>query len=79
MNGNQVFKSAVFLDNAFQLYFYDHSKCAVEDVKVHVKFEILTANDRKHTHVHEMWNGHRPYMRCTCHADAMVGCHGSVI
>lgn len=79
MNGNQAFKSAIFVDHAFPLYLFDHSKCTVPDVKLHVKFEIPTANDRKHTHVHEMWNVHRPYMRCTCSADAVVGCHGSVI
>lgn len=65
--------------NAFALYGFDHGKCSVTNVKLHIKSDVPTANDRREKHAQEMWNVYRPYMRCACHPKSNNGCSGSFI
>ena len=79
LNNKQLIANGQNLANCFSLYSYDHAKCPVTTVKLHIKTDIPTANDRREKHPQEMWNVYRPYLRCACHPKSTTGCTGSVI
>ena len=79
LNNKQLIANGQNLVNCFSLYCYDHAKCPVTTVKLHIKTDIPTANDRREKHPQEMWNVYRPYLRCACHPKSTTGCTGSVI
>jgi len=54
LNGRKLISNGQELSNAFPLYTYDHSKCTVNTVKLHIKLEVPTANDRREKHPQEM-------------------------
>lgn len=79
LHGRKLISNGENLVNAFALYGFDHSKCTVTNVKLHIKLEVPTAKDRRVKHPQEMWNVHRPYLRCACHPKSNNGCSGSFI
>lgn len=79
LQGKQMICNGQDFVNAFALYGFDHGKCPVTNVKLHIKLDVPTANDRREKHAQEMWNVYRPYMRCTCHPKSNTGCSGSFI
>ena len=79
LHGKKQITNGQNLANAFALYGYDHGKCPVTAVKLHIKLEVPTANDRRDKHPQEIWNVHRPYLRCVCHPKSNNGCNGSFI
>ena len=79
LHGKKLITNGQNLTNAFAFYGYDHGKCPVTAVKLHIKLEVLTANDRREKHPQELWNVHRPYLRCVCHPKSTNGCNGSFI
>jgi len=79
LHSKRLISNGEILVNAFALYNFDHSKCPVTAVKLHIKLEVPTANDRREKHPQEMWNVHRPYLRCACHSKSNNGCNGSFI
>ena len=79
LHGKKLITNGQNMANAFALYGYDHGKCPVTAVKLHIKLEVPTANDRRDKHPQEMWNVHRPYLRCVCHPKSSNGCTGSFI
>ena len=79
LNNKQLIANRQNLANCFSLYSYDHAKCPVTTVKLHIKTDIPTANDRREKHPQEMWNVYRPYLRCACHPKSTSGYTGSVI
>jgi len=79
LQNKQMISNGQNIVNAFALYGFDHGKCAVTNVKLHIKVDVPTANDRREKHPQEMWNVYRPYMRCACHPKSNSGCSGSFI
>jgi len=78
-NSKQFISNGQNLVNAFPLYSYDHRKCSITTVKLHIKLDVPTASDRREKHPQEMWNVHRPYLCCACHPKSNTGCNGSFI
>ena len=79
MNYVGVLRAPIDLIHAFPLTMYDHSKCTTLEVKLHTKQDLPTGHNRKESHLSEMWNVQRPYMRCLCNPRAINGCKGSII
>ena len=79
MNNIGVLRAPIDLMHAFPLTMYDHSKCTTLEVKLHTKQDLPTGHNRKESHLSEMWNVQRPYMRCLCNPRAINGCKGSII
>ena len=78
-NNIGVLRAPMDLMHAFPLNMFDHSKCTTEEVKLHTKQDLPTGHNRKDSHLSEMWNVQRPYMRCLCNPRATSGCKGSII
>ena len=74
-----VLRAPMDLMHAFPLNMFDHSKCTTLEVKLHTKQDLPTGHNRKESHLSEMWNVQRPYMRCLCNPRATSGCKGSII
>jgi hypothetical protein len=64
---------------AFSLNMFEHSKCTTVEVKLHTKQDLPTGYNRKNSHLSELWNVQRPYMRCLFSPKANNGCKGSII
>jgi hypothetical protein len=79
MAGTQFIKNGTPFLRGFALYHFDHTKCEVESIKLHVKQVCPTAADRRDKHPQEMWNILRPYLRCICSSQAIRACNGNVI
>ena len=79
MNNVGVLRAPIDLLHAFPLNMYDHSKCTTLEVKLHTKQDLPTGHNRKESHLAEMWNVQRPYLRCLCNPRAINGCKGSII
>lgn len=79
MNNIGVLRAPMDLLHAFPLAMYDHSKCTTLEVKLHTKHDLSTGHNRKDSHMAEMWNVQRPYLRCLCNPRASSGCKGSII
>ena len=79
MSNVGVLRAPIDLMHAFPLTMYDHSKCTTLEVKLHTKQDLPTGHNRKESHLSEMWNVQRPYMRCLCNPRAINGCKGSII
>ena len=79
MNNIGVLRAPMDLLHAFPLAMYDHSKCTTLEVKLHTKQDLPTGHNRKDSHMAEMWNVQRPYLRCLCNPRASSGCKGSII
>ena len=79
MSNIGVLRAPIDLMHAFPLTMYDHSKCTTLEVKLHTKQDLPTGHNRKESHLSEMWNVQRPYMRCLCNPRAINGCKGSII
>lgn len=67
------------LTHAIPLTVFDHAKCSTLEVKLHTKQDLPTRHNRKESHISEMWNVQRSYMRCLCNPRATSGCKGSII
>lgn len=78
-NNMGVLRAPMDLMHAFPLNMFDHSKCTTVEVKLHTKQDLPTGHNRKESHLSEMWNVQRPYMRCLCNPRATSGCKGSII
>ena len=79
INNIGVLRAPMDLLHAFPLAMYDHSKCTTLEVKLHTKQDLPTGHNRKESHLAEMWNVQRPYLRCLCNPRASSGCKGSII
>ena len=79
LNNIGVLRAPMDLMHAFPLTMFDHAKCTTLDVKLHTKQDLPTGHNRKDSHLAEMWNVQRPYMRCLCNPRATSGCKGSII
>ena len=79
MSNVGVLRAPIDLMHAFPLTMYDHSKCTTLEVKLHTKQDLPTGHNRKDSHLSEMWNVQRPYLRCLCNPKAISGCKGSII
>ena len=79
LNNVGVLRAPVELLPAFPLNMFEHSKCTTTEVKLHTKQDLPTGYNRKESHVAELWNVQRPYMRCLCNPRAVSGCKGSII
>ena len=79
MSNIGVLRAPMDLMHAFPLTMFDHSKCTTLEVKLHTKQDLPTGHNRKESHLSEMWNVQRPYMRCLCNPRAVNGCKGSII
>ena len=79
MSNVGVLRAPIDLMHAFPLTMYDHSKCTTLEVKLHTKQDLPTGHNRKESHLSEMWNVQRPYMRCLCNPRDINGCKGSII
>ena len=79
LNNIGVLRAPMDLTHAFPLTMFDHAKCTTLDVKLHTKQDLPTGHNRKESHLSEMWNVQRPYMRCVCNPRATSGCKGSII
>lgn len=79
LNNIGVLRAPMDLMHAFPLTMFDHAKCTTLDVKLHTKQDLPTGHNRKDSHLSEMWNVQRPYMRCLCNPRATSGCKGSII
>jgi hypothetical protein len=79
LSGTQFVKAATTFVHSFPLYMYDHTKCDVQSLKLHVKLCYPTGADRRDKHPQEMWNIHRPYLRCACSSQAVRTCSSNVI
>ena len=79
MSNIGVLRAPLDLMHAFPLTMFDHSKCTTLEVKLHTKQDLPTGHNRKDSHLSEMWNVQRPYMRCLCNPRAISGCKGSII
>jgi hypothetical protein len=64
--GTQLIKNATIFLSGFALYHFDHTKCEVESLKLHIKQICPTVVDRQERHPEEIWNILRPYLRCIC-------------
>ena len=78
-NNIGVLRAPMELMHAFPLNMYDHSKCTTLEVRLHTKHDLPTGHNKKESHLSEMWNVRRPYMRCLCNPRATSGCKGSII
>lgn len=79
INNIGVLRAPVDLLPAFSLNMFEHSKCTTTEVKLHTKQDLPTGYNRKESHLAELWNVQRPYMRCLCNPRALTGCKGSII
>ena len=79
LNNIGVLRAPMDLMHAFPLTMFDHAKCTTTEVKLHTKQDLPTGHNRKDSHLSEMWNVQRPYMRCLCNPRATSGCKGSII
>ena len=79
LNNVGVLRAPVDLLPAFSLNMFEHSKCTTTEVKLHAKQDLPTGYNRKESHLSELWNVQRPYMRCLCSPKANNGCKGSII
>ena len=79
LNNVGVLRAPVDLLPAFSLNMFEHSKCTTTEVKLHTKQDLPTGYNRKESHLAELWNVQRPYMRCLCNPRAITGCKGSII
>ena len=79
LNNVGVLRAPVDLIPAFSLNMFEHSKCTTNEVKLHTKQDLPTGYNRKESHLAELWNVQRPYMRCLCNPRAIAGCKGSII
>jgi hypothetical protein len=79
LNNIGVLRAPVDLLPAFSLNMFEHSKCTTTEVKLHTKQDLPTGYNRKESHLAELWNVQRPYMRCLCNPRAVSGCKGSII
>ena len=79
LNNVGVLRAPVDLIPAFSLNMFEHSKCTTTEVKLHTKQDLPTGYNRKESHLSELWNVQRPYMRCLCNPRAITGCKGSII
>ena len=79
LNNVGVLRAPVDLIPAFALNMFEHSKCTTNEVKLHTKQDLPTGYNRKESHLAELWNVQRPYMRCLCNPRAITGCKGSII
>ena len=78
-NNIGVLRAPVDILHAFPLNMCDHSKCTILEVKLHTKQYLHTGHNRKESHLSEMWNIQRPYLRCLYNPRATSGCKGSII
>lgn len=79
LNNIGVLRAPIDLLPAFSLNMFEHSKCTTTEVKLHTKQDLPTGYNRKDSHLSELWNVQRPYMRCLCSPKANSGCKGSII
>lgn len=79
LNNIGVLRAPVDLLPAFSLNMFEHSKCTTTEVKLHTKQDLPTGYNRKESHLAELWNVQRPYMRCLCNPRAISGCKGSIV
>ena len=79
LNNIGVLRAPVDLLPAFSLNMFEHSKCTTNEVKLHTKQDLPTGYNRKDSHLAELWNVQRPYMRCLCNPRAVSGCKGSIV
>ena len=79
LNNVGVLRAPLDLLPAFSLNMFEHSKCTTTEVKLHTKQDLPTGYNRKDSHLSELWNVQRPYMRCLCSPKASNGCKGSII
>ena len=79
LNNIGVLRAPVELLPAFSLNMFEHSKCTTTEVKLHTKQDLPTGYNRKESHLAELWNVQRPYMRCLCNPRAISGCKGSIV
>jgi hypothetical protein len=79
LNNIGVLRAPVDLLPAFPLNMFEHSKCTTTEVKLHTKQDLPTGYNRKESHLAELWNVQRPYMRCLCNPRAVSGCKGSIV
>jgi hypothetical protein len=79
LNNIGVLRAPVDLLPAFPLNMFEHSKCTTTEVKLHTKHDLPTGYNRKESHLAELWNVQRPYMRCLCNPRAVTGCKGSIV
>lgn len=79
LNNVGVLRAPLDLLPAFSLNMFEHSKCTTTEVKLHTKQDLPTGYNRKDSHLSELWNVQRPYMRCLCSPKANNGCKGSII
>ena len=76
LNNIGVLRAPVDLLPAFPLNMFEQSKCTTTEVKLHSKHDLPTGYNRKESHLAELWNVQRPYMRCLCNPRAVSGCKG---
>ena len=79
INNIGILRAPVELLPAFSLNMFEHSKCTTNEVKLHTKQDLPTGYNRKDSHLAELWNVQRPYMRCLCNPRAISGCKGSIV
>ena len=66
------------LMHIFPLITFDNCKCTTLEVKLHTEQGLCTGHNRKHSHLLEMWNVQRPYIRWLCKPIATSECKGSL-
>ena len=78
LNNVGVLRAPMDLLLVFSLNMFEHS-CTTTEVKLHTKQDLPTGYNIKDSHLSELWNVQRPYMRCLCSPKANNGCKGSII
>ena len=79
LNNVGVLRAPMDLLPAFSLNMFEHSKCTTTEVKLHTKQDLPTGYNRNDSHLSELWNVQKPYMRCLCSPKVNNGCKGSII
>jgi hypothetical protein len=67
------------IPHPFPLILFDHVKCSIPAIRIHTKLDLNTGFGRTNKHSSAMWNCQRPYIRCTCSKDALIGCRGDIM
>ena len=58
---------------------FKHSKCTTTEVKLHMKYDMHTGYNRNESHMSELYNIHKFYMRCLYSTTTNNGCKGSIV
>ena len=79
LNNVGILRARVKLLPAFLLNMFEHFKCTTTEVKLYTKEDLPTNYNTKKSHLVELWNVQRPYIRCLYNPMSLSGCKGSII